>query len=447
MSVGQRIVSWFGIDDDYVRPVLGPGRSDLRLALVLLILTAVNRELQRPLLGFPIDAPIWLEYLVQVVAAGLIVWRRRMPLVTALIEFLLFYLACNFVPGVGYTLAFQAFCFVAIYSAAARAQNRIQALIALGAILILLLGWLSWSIALGAGLDSFAQRIDEIPDGRPGLLPPITSLVLHTFLLNIGYVLGATALGCRAWWQARDQAVLQHQAATIRTQSAELQRQAVVDERLRIARELHDVVAHHISAMGIQAGAARMLLERAPDQARAALQEVESSSRLAVTEMRSLLGALRGAAGQDDSDSRAPEPTLAQLPELLDQFRATGLQVELAYVEQHPNALAEVPLPLQLSVYRIVSEALTNVQRHSSAQRARVVLRSESSPNGWVEAEILDNGRPLPGTSGSCLGQLGIRERVASHDGLAEIGPRATGGYRVRVRLPLHRDRADTTRQ
>ena len=159
-----------------------------------------------------------------------------------------------------------------------------------------------------------------------------------------------------------------------------------------------------VQSLCIQAGAARMLLERAPDQARAALQEVESSSRLAVTEMRSLLGALRGAAGQDDSDSRAPEPTLAQLPELLYQFRATGLQVELAYVEQHPNALTKVPLPLQLSVYQIVSEALTNVQRHSSAQRARVVLRSESSPNGWVEAESPgagpDNGPdrgPAPG--------------------------------------------------
>ena len=428
--------NWFGVDDRYVRPATPVDRSDWVVVGVLFAFTSINRELHRPLGVFPIGSPIWLEYLVIVTGVAPMLWRRRYPVLVAGYAFVHFFLACTLVPEVGYLLGYQAILFFALFSVAAWARERRVALILLGAITVAIFGWLAWDTAVGAGFDTL---LEQLRDDRTRGLCAITSSVLLSYLTNAVYVFGAVVLGRNRWWQARGAALLEQQAATIAAQSGELQQQAVVAERLRIARELHDVVAHHVSVMGIQAGAARTLLERDPEQARAALLGVEESSRTAVAEMRGLLGALRGGRGTDGEAGREPEPTLAELPQLVESLQASGLAVDLTTIDNPPGTLAGVALPMQLSLYRIISEALQNVQRHSTARQARVVLRAEGKPNGWVEAEVLDDGRPLPGTGGSGLGQLGIRERVASHGGLAEIGPRATGGYRVRVRLPLNR--------
>ena len=179
--------------------------------------------------------------------------------------------------------------------------------------------------------------------------------------------------------------------------------------------------------------------------AAAALENVEESSREAVTQMRSLLGALR-ASGETDP-GREPQPSLTELGALLDEVRASGLTVEATTVENRPGAAAALPLPVQLSLYRTVQEALANVRRHSTARHAAVALRIETDEagRGWAEAEIIDDGHPIGGTSGSGLGLLGMRERVTSHRGTSEIGPRITGGYRVRVRLPVGDSAASTT--
>ena len=435
MSAFHGLASWFGVDDDFERPIPPLQRADWLVVAVLFVFTTINKELNRPLGALPVGVPIWVEYVVIVTGVIPLAWRRRWPILVAGYSFIHFFVACIWVPEVGYLFGYQALCFFAIYSAAAWARDRRLALLVLGAIAVLLFGWLAWDTAVGTGWDAILTTIQESENAEPGLLPPITSMVLMSYLMNGVYLFGAVILGRNSWWQARNRALLEAQSSTISAQSVELQRQAVVDERLRIARELHDVVAHHVSMMGIQAGAARTLLDREPEQARAALQQVEESSRTAVTEMRGLLGALRGATNSEQSNDRAPEPTLAELPGLVEELAESGLQVELRQAESRPGELGGVPLPLQLSLYRIVSEALTNVVRHSTARSARVTLRSEGGAQGWVEAEIVDDGRPLPGSSGSGLGQLGIRERVASHGGVVEIGPRITGGYRVRVRF------------
>lgn len=434
--------NWFGVDDRYVRPVAAVERADWVVVAVLVGFTTINLELNRPLGVWPIGTPIWAEYLVILTGALPTLWRRRYPVLVVGYCFVHFFLACNLVPEVGYILGYQAIFFFALYSAAAWASDRRLALIVIGAIVVAVFGWLAWDTAVGTGFDAILDRLRDDPDAETGLLPPVTSAVLLGYLSNAVYLFGAVVLGRNSWWQARNSSLLERQAATIAEQSSELQRQAVLDERLRIARELHDVVAHHVSVMGIQAGAARTLLDRDPAQARAALLGVEQSSRNAVAQMRGLLGALRGGGNDRTDEGREPEPTLAELPQLIEALEASGLCVDLTQIENPPGMLANVPAPMQLSLYRIISEALQNVQRHSTARQARVVLRAEGPPHSWVEAEILDDGRPLPGTSGSGLGQLGIRERVASHGGLADIGPRATGGYRVRVRLPLATSRS-----
>ena len=228
------------------------------------------------------------------------------------------------------------------------------------------------------------------------------------------------------------------QAEKLETQALELQRQAVIEERLRIARELHDVVAHHVAVIGVQAAAAGRMLRRDPGIAEQSLRSIESSSREAVAQMRGLLGTLRAADGED----RMPEPGLTDLHSLVEHSRAPGFDVEFDVVEDPELTLADVPGPIGLSLYRTVQEALANVRRHSTANRAQVSVRVSSEPqprftHGFAEVEVIDEGRPRSGTSGTGLGLLGVRERLSAHGGISEIGPRVTGGYRVRVRLPL----------
>ena len=239
-------------------------------------------------------------------------------------------------------------------------------------------------------------------------------------------------------------------------QHAEAQR-AVLDERLRIARELHDVAAHHVSVIGVQAAAARRVLGVDGQAAGRALSAVEQSSRAAVGEMRQLLGVLRsdgdpkasdltGSALGADGQSRSPQPGLDDLDALVADAGAEGLQVDLVRV----GASRSVPQNVGLSLYRTAQEAVANVRRHSTASSAHVTVRfsdPESAP-GWVEIEVVDDGRPRGGHSaGTGLGHLGMRERAALHGGQAEIGRRPFGGYRVRVRYPLDAVEAPDTMQ
>jgi signal transduction histidine kinase len=193
----------------------------------------------------------------------------------------------------------------------------------------------------------------------------------------------------------------------------------------------------------VQAAGARRVHEHDATATATALGAIEESSREAVTQMRSLLGTLRDiehdrdGTGAEEHD-RTSGPGVADLPALVADRASTTLQATYAVVEDRAGAAERLPAAVGLSLFRTVQEALANVERHSTAARVSVTLRvDEGGPSPFAEVEVLDDGRPRVGTSGTGLGQLGIRERVASHRGLAEIGPRATRGYRVRVRLPL----------
>jgi signal transduction histidine kinase len=202
----------------------------------------------------------------------------------------------------------------------------------------------------------------------------------------------------------------------------------VFEERVRIARELHDVVAHHVSMMGVQAGAARMVIDRDRVRAMEALTAIETSSRQAVAELHRLLGFLRQAGDRDDL---APQPGLSQLPHLAASMSDSDLAVELS-VEGETRSL---PPTLDVSAYRIVQEALTNTLKHAAASRADVHLRYWPDE---LEVEIVDDGRPNGASSSASggLGLIGMRERVALHGGQLSAGPAAGGGFAVRVRLP-----------
>nr|WP_228720992.1 histidine kinase [Arthrobacter sp. 260] len=246
-----------------------------------------------------------------------------------------------------------------------------------------------------------------------------------------------------SWRNALQRTQLAEQAVLLSEQAEELARRAVVEERLRIARELHDVVAHHVSVIGVQAGAARRVIDKRPDVAVESLRTIEQASRQAVTDMRNLLGVLRSESaepGTANDGGRRPEPGLDDLEELARQHRELGLTVSFGRVEDIPGALAEISAPLALSLFRTAQESLTNVRRHSTAGSAVMTLRTgRAGEQRWVELETVDNGMPrATSETGSGFGLQGIRERVALHRGTAEIGPRSEGGWRVRARFLLH---------
>jgi signal transduction histidine kinase len=204
---------------------------------------------------------------------------------------------------------------------------------------------------------------------------------------------------------------------------------ARADERRAIARELHDVVAHSVSVMVIQAGAARTLLGRDPERSAEALRAVESNGREALGELRRMLGLLTGG---DTEPALAPQPGLEQLDRLIERVGQAGLAVDL-HVEGTPRPLSP---GLDLAAYRIIQEALTNALKHASG--AKIQIRVAYSPEDELRLEVVDSGgAPLDGANGAGRGLLGMRERVAMYGGDLEAGPRPEGGFAVRARLPL----------
>ncbi|MEU8379132.1 sensor histidine kinase [Streptosporangium sp. NPDC048865] len=223
-------------------------------------------------------------------------------------------------------------------------------------------------------------------------------------------------------------------------------RAARAEERSRIARELHDVIAHHVSVMTVQAAAARRVLASNPDGAREALSAIEELGRTAMAEMRGMVGVLRT---DGTPAERSPQPGVREIPALVDQMREAGLRTQLWIEDERgapgtdgsaaPGTETTLPPGVDLAAYRLVQEALTNSLRHAGPQaRAWVTVRHEP---GELAVQVEDDGRgPAardPGDEVAGHGLAGIRERVALYGGLLRIGPRPGGGFEVNARFPL----------
>jgi signal transduction histidine kinase len=225
-------------------------------------------------------------------------------------------------------------------------------------------------------------------------------------------------------------AAYEERARAMEREKEEEARRAVADERLHIARELHDVVAHSMGVIAVQASVGEHVIDGNPEEAKRALHAISEVSRSTLTEIRRMLGALRET--DDETASYAPAPGLDELDRLVRELDGAGVPVEVSY----EGTRAELPRGVDLTAYRIVQEALTNVLKHAGRARARVQVRYEP---GALGLEILDDGRGVNGraeASGSGHGLVGMRERVAVYGGTLEAGPRVGGGFRVAVRLP-----------
>jgi signal transduction histidine kinase len=212
-------------------------------------------------------------------------------------------------------------------------------------------------------------------------------------------------------------------------------RRAVVEERARIAREVHDVVAHTLSVMVIQAGAADDVFVQRPEQAREALRAIETGARSALGELRLLLRAFGPDEGADEAaEERKPVPSLARLDELADTVRATGMTVHV----HREGATAGLPAAVDLAVYRIVQEALTNTLRHAvGADEVSVRVTAERE---YVKVTVVDNGltpQVRSAVAGAGRGLVGMQERARLLGGSLHAGPLAGGGFEVAARLPV----------
>lgn len=246
--------------------------------------------------------------------------------------------------------------------------------------------------------------------------------VASLLAVAVAWLWGENLRSRRARWAA-----MEERASRLEAEREQRDREAVAAERLRIARELHDVVAHSMSVIAVQSGVANHVIDSRPAEARRALATIESTSRSALVELRRLLGVLRQ--GDDTVGSLEPSPGMAELDRLAGQVRDAGLKVELR-VEGEPGNL---PPGVDLSAFRIVQEGLTNVLRHGGGV-ARVLVRYGP---GSVAVEVTDDGRPDGAdTAGSGHGLIGMRERVAVFGGELTVGPLPGGGYRMAARLP-----------
>jgi signal transduction histidine kinase len=244
-----------------------------------------------------------------------------------------------------------------------------------------------------------------------------------TLILTLAWFFGV-ALGTRTE-QARELRLRVEAAERDRTLAAE---RATAEERSRIARELHDVVAHSVSVMVVQASGVRRLLKEDQEREREALVSVEQIGRQALTEMRRMLGVMR--TGEDQPAALAPQPGLQHLDRLIAQVEEAGLPVTLHIEGERPDLSPGV----DLSAYRIVQEGLTNALKHAKGAHADVVIRYI---DGLVQLEITDDGIGSPNGTPGGHGLVGMRERVAVYGGTLEAGPREGGGFVLRAELPM----------
>ena len=384
-----------GLGDAWRRVRHSPLAFDITLAVVLAVVTVAgsvgeshpHQVSDKPPPGVHIAAPA-AAYLLVAVSALVLIWRRRRPVLVLAVSLgaALLYTCLGYEDGAVILNPMFALYAVALTAPTGRA--------------------IGLSLITMASLMGALAAFDPFGPTNGG------------FILIPGLVAAALFLGL---WSASRHAAIR--------ESAEQARRAIDAERLRIARELHDVVAHTMATINVQAGVAAHVIDRQPDQAAQALEAIKQASKEGLRELRGILNVLRQA---DEDDPRSPAPRLAQLDELVENTTRAGLPTS---VTVHGGTRALAPT-VDLTAYRVVQESLTNALRHAGPTTARVTL---SYTDDELRVEVVDGGRGrvdgMPQAAGH--GIAGMRERAEAVGGTLIAGPAADGGFRVEARLPL----------
>ncbi|NKY21280.1 sensor histidine kinase [Cellulomonas denverensis] len=402
-------------------------RSDLLIAAVLFIGAVLDLALWQVvgLYDDPASGPVAVACLVATVLP--LAFRRRWPSAVAVIVGMMFVITVSL--QVSETLFINIALFMALYTVGAWESRRTVAFWVRAAVVTGMAVWL---------LVTIFQSVTD-PDAIPGLsragaFSPMAAYLMSQVLTNMLYFSGAWYFGDHAWNAARDRARTRWRGRQLVTERRMVEEQAVSLERLRLARELHDAVAHHVSLMGVQAAAARVQLALDADGATRSLEQVEDSARAAIVELQGVLGTLREAGVAERPAPAVGSMTVEQLPTLVAQSTEAGVTATFQVIGD-PQPL---PPLLSLNLYRIAQEALTNTRKHAGeGARADVRLRYDDDA---VELEVTDDGGGMSRRArlgGAGLGQVGMRERAAADGGTLVAGPRGRGGYLVRARVPL----------
>ncbi|MEU3217168.1 sensor histidine kinase [Streptomyces sp. NPDC006971] len=288
------------------------------------------------------------------------------------------------------------------------------------------------ALVCSLGAAGLAQLRWPAETGQTGWFQQVFVAIVMTVPFVLAWVLGDSMRTRRAYFSQ-----LEERAARLEREREAQSKVAVAAERARIARELHDVVAHNVSVMVVQADGAAYVMDAAPDQAKQALETISSTGRQALAEMRRLLGVLR-TGDAEESGEYVPQPDVGQIEDLVEQVRQTGLTVDFK-IEGTPRPL---PSGVELTAYRIVQEALTNTRKHGGPDAGASVrlvyfddglgLLVEDDGRGAAH-EMYEDG----GADGAGHGMIGMRERVGMVGGTLDAGPRPGGGFRISALLPL----------
>ena len=356
--------------------------------------------------------PMWADYLALVVLVVPLLVRRSAPLTVGLaigLGFTAFRLLKVPEGSISSVALFVALYAVGAYSTDERRRDAVRVVVIGTGMVALVFSLLS---------DADFVNLDSV------------TFVIFSLGLNVAFFVAAWMLGDASRRRAEYEAELARRADQLAAEREERARQAVTNERVRIARELHDVVAHHVAVMGVQASAARRMLERDPAKAAEALGNVEMSGRQAVGELQRLVGFLRS---DDDGTALEPQPGLDGIPRLVEATRTAGIPVQMRTIGRR----RPMPSSVELSAYRIVQEALTNVVRHAPGADTTVVL---THLDDALQVEVVNGSATNPTARsgpGGGRGLLGMRERTAVLGGTFDHGPVVGGGYRIRARLPV----------
>lgn len=409
-------------------------RWDVMLAGALFLGGLLSMVLGRMAGFFEEPAAGWLSALMVAAVTAPLAVRRRWPSAVLVVVAAAFTVAQ--LVRVPETLVSNIALFCAMYTVGAWETHRRRASVVRTVVVVAMFVWLLVALFQAATDPEVLEEFGE----QVGLLSPLVAYWLVQLLTNVLYFAGAWFFGEHAWRSARERARTAWRTHLLVLERRRAEEQAVALERLRLARELHDAVAHHVSLMGVQAAAARTVLAHDPARATAALGHVEDAAREAVTELHGILGMLRdgaeaapGARPDEGAGEAVASLDVARIPELVEQASAAGLHVTYQEVGE-PRRL---PPLVSLNLYRIAQEALTNTRKHAGEDvRADVRLR-------WlrdeVELEVSDDGgtgrRARQPSAG--MGLVGMRERVAADGGTFEAARRRAGGFVVRARVPL----------
>ena len=368
-----------------------PSRNDVLLAAAVAVLAIVEVIVNEKL------TPYWASIPAGLVSAGALAWRRVYPL--AVVAVVSAGWCLEVVAGVPIQEPLAPFVAILVATYTLTAYAPLDRLFAGLAVL---------AVTLAVAVTSQHQGLDN-------------------FAFGAVFAGAAVLVGWLVRVRVEEAKRLHRRAEALEQEREEQARLAAEAERSRIARELHDVIAHSLGVMVVQAGAAEEVLRHDPERALEPVRAIQDTGRRALAEMGLLLGVLR-----DDGEEvgLTPQPGLGELDALVAETRAAGLPVEL--IVDSP----ESPLPagVELSVYRIVQEALTNTRKHAGIGRARVHISREDDQ---LVVEVVDDGDGSANGTGSGLGLVGMQERVSVFGGSLEAGPQPSGGFRVRASFPL----------